>query len=58
MLNKESWNFKINEDTKCQMKLGPFVDMCIEFFYSTHLKLVVDGVLKPSFLKIEILSVY
>ena len=30
------------------MKLGPFVDMCIEFFYSTNLKLVVDGVLNPS----------
>jgi len=28
--------------------IGSFVDMCIEFFYSTHLKIVVDGVLNPS----------
>lgn len=28
--------------------IGSFVDMCIEFFYSTHLKFVVDGNLNPS----------
>lgn len=26
---------------------GSFVDMCIEFFYSTHLKFIVDGELNP-----------
>eukprot|EP01018_Ginkgo_biloba_P007616 Gb_17402 [translate_table: standard] len=28
--------------------IGSFVDMCIEFFYSTHLKIFVQGVLNPS----------
>lgn len=27
---------------------GAFIDMCIEFFYSTHLKFFVNGVLNPS----------
>ncbi|KAJ0576908.1 hypothetical protein HanIR_Chr05g0229841 [Helianthus annuus] len=26
---------------------GAFLNMCIEFFYSTHLKFLVDGVLNP-----------
>ncbi|MCO5546745.1 hypothetical protein L7F22_000181 [Adiantum nelumboides] len=28
--------------------MGSFVDMCIEFFYSTHLRFVVDGVLNSA----------
>ncbi|KAK2995052.1 hypothetical protein RJ640_024510 [Escallonia rubra] len=28
--------------------VGTFIDMCIEFFYSTHLKFFVHGVLNPS----------
>ncbi|KAJ1431125.1 hypothetical protein SESBI_07365 [Sesbania bispinosa] len=28
--------------------IGAFIDMCIEFFYSTHLKIFVGGVLNPS----------
>ncbi|KAF3795956.1 Transmembrane protein [Nymphaea thermarum] len=28
--------------------VGSFIDMCIEFFYSTHLKIIVNGVLNPS----------
>ena len=28
--------------------IGSFVDLCIEFLYSTHLKIVVDGNLNPS----------
>ncbi|KAG6549254.1 hypothetical protein Mapa_009240 [Marchantia paleacea] len=27
--------------------VGSFVDMCIEFFYSTHFKFIVDGALNP-----------
>ncbi|CAM6086712.1 unnamed protein product [Calypogeia fissa] len=28
--------------------VGSFVDMCIEFFYSTHMKFIVDGELNPT----------
>lgn len=28
--------------------IGAFIDLCIEFLYSTHLKIVVHGVLNPS----------
>lgn len=28
--------------------VGAFIDLCIEFFYSTHLKIFVNGVLNPS----------
>lgn len=28
--------------------VGGFIDLCIELLYSTHLKIVVDGVLNPS----------
>lgn len=28
--------------------IGGSIDLCIEFFYSTHLKFFVDGVLNPS----------
>ncbi|KAH7282453.1 hypothetical protein KP509_35G031300 [Ceratopteris richardii] len=28
--------------------IGSFVDMCLEFFYSTHLRFVVDGSLNPA----------
>ncbi|KAL3844428.1 hypothetical protein ACJIZ3_001831 [Penstemon smallii] len=28
--------------------IGGFIDLCIEFLYSTHLKIIVDGVLNPS----------
>ncbi|KAL8498613.1 hypothetical protein ACS0TY_021814 [Phlomoides rotata] len=28
--------------------IGSFIDLCIEFFYSTHLKIIVHGVLNPS----------
>ncbi|KAL1532251.1 transmembrane protein 45B-like [Salvia divinorum] len=28
--------------------IGGFVDLCIEFLYATHLKIVVDGALNPS----------
>lgn len=28
--------------------IGAFIDMCIELFYSTHLKIFVGGVLNPS----------
>lgn len=28
--------------------IGSFIDLCIEFLYSTHLKIIVHGVLNPS----------
>jgi hypothetical protein len=28
--------------------IGAFIDLCVEFLYSTHLKIFVGGVLNPS----------
>lgn len=30
------------------ISIGSFIDLCIEFLYSTHLRFSVDGVLNPS----------
>ncbi|KAK7255512.1 hypothetical protein RIF29_28925 [Crotalaria pallida] len=30
------------------ISIGSFIDLCIEFLYSTHLRFFVDGVLNPS----------
>ena len=30
------------------VSMGAFIDLCIEFLYSTHLKFLVGGVLNPS----------
>lgn len=39
------WRFKYLE--LYVITIGSFIDMCIELFYSTHLKWFVNGILNP-----------